>query len=659
MAVFGRREAPEPRPIPDVGVPLGTVLDEQRDTGEVFHVSWKNLGRNLILLGDPGAGKTANMVRLGRDIIASNSVDESNFRTGNLAPKVYGDRPKRETLLRELPNRERQRATVVVIDNKGERALLHAFKQFADDAGVPFRQFSVRLGDPTYAFNPIEAFRDANLTRPQFGGIVAGALGTARISSGYGYYASKTVDFFINELYRDFPGLRDFLESDDFASIADLTLRLERVLSQMSQRAENPAEHLFSALRPLSRYPHLNLTDATPDESIDLKRAIKDNEVLYFQLFTRRSKLFSPTVARLVFSSLLEVVAEHQDNDSQTYLFIDEFQNVADLPNIEDILRESRSEKLSNILATQTTENLKGRDFELNDVIQATTATKIWCRVQDEDEIRKIRSLSPEGFIIYEGVIPEDPYRALDFSATQVQQPYEKTHLLTVNEVQEASSEPLQLIAHVAEADLPKKAWRGPQVIRWDYGVEETQWKKWEDKNSRPPDAPLTVHDEQPRVPKAPAKTAKDSERKQRQREREAKKREEDRDTAIEVFTELAREAARRLSREGDAPPSSDEEEGGAGQGERGAPTSPRRETSSGRRGNRRRRQNGASRQTSGNEPQVSAEEALRRARLFPAPGVPVKEVPTPKDGPGKDRLSKLSQALDDHLCLTDPNRDT
>lgn len=285
------------------------------------------------------------------------------------------------------------RGPLVVIDLKGERYFFNAVRKEAEDAGRPFLYFSNHPHRGTHAFNPVLDLRELGILLAQVGATLHAGL---NLEHGTGYGAS-----YFSSVTRNY--LASLLElAPEAESVAELYAAREKLRKlyprdRERREIEREAAELISYLKALASRPELNVTARSGrpecfEHRISMKRALEEDAVLYFNLFSKGEE----AVARFIGSLALECLyaATYRYNEDppddakgrprkQVYAVVDEFQRIAGR-NFGVFLEQARSAGLSLILAKQSETFIEP---ELNDAVQTNTTYRHFFSFRTPDAI--------------------------------------------------------------------------------------------------------------------------------------------------------------------------------------------------------------------------------------------------------------------------------
>lgn len=290
--------------------------------------------------------------------------------------------------------RNAQRASVIIVDLKGDRALFQGARVEAHKAGIPFRWFTNQTGVATHVFNPFLQPHVTGMTNSQWAQTLTEALSLS-YGDGYGreYFSGENEDV-LAALLGAFEGqISSFKELSDYCSDDKADLLGKKLRFDKKKRED--AQALFTLLKRLAPIAALNATPKDyPAEvfrdQIDLGSVFDQPQVVYFYLQSGIEAGSTKRIGKLALYSLLSAAVNRgAATNSQVYLFIDEFQQIAS-QNIEIILRQARSMNIATILAHQTVSDLLINDTDLTPTVQANTRFKQFFAASDLNQQKSL-----------------------------------------------------------------------------------------------------------------------------------------------------------------------------------------------------------------------------------------------------------------------------
>lgn len=280
--------------------------------------------------------------------------------------------------------------SVVILDLKGDRAMLRTAEIEAKRSGAEFKWFTNRREVSSFVFNPFGQSHVARLTPNQRTQAVLQGL-----SLDYGDAYGKSFFSAMNEAT-----LLNVLSRRMIGSFVELSRFLR------NQTAAKDSRHLAALVERLCEIYPLNLTEAdladNPtawNERIDAPDILRNRQVVYFYLSTPEEPLSAGAIAKLLVYSLFTAAANRRPGENKrVYLFIDEFQRVTS-QSVKLVLEQGRGLGLSFIVVHQSTEQLAVTDRAMLQVVDECTAFKQVFRAQNEHEVQRLMDRS--GMALY------------------------------------------------------------------------------------------------------------------------------------------------------------------------------------------------------------------------------------------------------------------
>ncbi len=394
------------------------------------------------ILGDTGSGKTARA----------------------LAPMI--------SQLTRMSGRDRN-SSIVVIDLKGDQALLNGTRLDAEQNGLQFRWFTNQYALSTYAFNPFMQPYFAKLSPGQRAEILMDAL-SLQHGEGYGRsFYSKTNRRLLSRALEAF--------GDRVQSFADLDRVFQpknRDLSgrkfKISPTEARDGSELFATIESLAKLPQLNVTPAAVNDrkvpasavesQIDIADVFSQPTVLYFYLPAALEAGAVREIGKLALFGLLSASTVNESSDrkpNQVYLFIDEFQQIV-AENLEIVLRQARSKNIAAILANQTVSDLKTSSVDLVPTVRANTRLKQFFASTDPVQQDDIVRSSGKTFRDYASLFDKDSAR------------------ITQNEVMRITDDPALSIVHLSRGGGFAQFGGFPFVVRTSFHISGDEYKRRE-----------------------------------------------------------------------------------------------------------------------------------------------------------------------------------
>ncbi len=343
------------------------------------------LAQHAHILGDSGAGKTSLA----------------------LAPLV-------SELARALAAEKRDGGpggSIVILDIKGDPAFFQGARADARLNKLPFKWFTIRPGDSTYAFNPMNQAAFCALTPDQRTEILASALGLQH-GEGYGksYFSRMNRDVLAQALQKN-PDAQSFLAIDGILK--------DKSLLSLREKDREDAGELVATIAALAQIDAINVirsdaaqewvSDQAVDCAIQMEDVVAKPQIVYFYLEAAIGQSSVREIAKLALFSLLNAALAHSREHRKppcVYLVIDEFQRIIS-DSLDIILQQARSMGISVILANHTINDLKRADADLIPVVQANTAFKQFFSAGTVEQIRSLQALGGE--VLYDQAAAYQP----------------------------------------------------------------------------------------------------------------------------------------------------------------------------------------------------------------------------------------------------------
>jgi TraM recognition site of TraD and TraG len=299
---------------------------------------------------------------------------------------------------------------VVILDLKGDPALLNLARKLATDRGAPFRVFTPELNKATHYFNPFPSLDSKHRTDIQLCNILMDAL-SLNHGEGYGrgYYGRQSRGLLLavmenmqgpSELESGTTGRKKARSSKRPSSMADLYERLKAVRAENEREFKDTLE-LLSTVQALTRYKALGMAASEDDlqQAIHMPTVLQDRQVVYFYLPAAIESISVREIAKLALYSLLTACIDRQrdtpNDPRQAYLIIDEFQRIAG-ENFRIILEQARSYGLSVTLANQSIADLNTAEVDLRPTVRTNTRVKRFFSLSDPHDVRSMSESSGE-----------------------------------------------------------------------------------------------------------------------------------------------------------------------------------------------------------------------------------------------------------------------
>lgn len=373
---------------------------------------------------------------------------------------------------------------MVIMDLKGDMALLETARRQAEKRGQKFLLFTLEQNKRTCLFNPFQGFESEHRTLSQLCNLFLDALG---LNHGEGYgkgYYSRQARMTLFDALNDYTAPRTF--PDLFKVVYDK--------SRSGGRYQDAFE-LLAVIHALKQYPQLITGDenhVAPDEenTIHMPRVLEENQVVYFWLPASIESISVREIAKLALFCLLS--AAHDRNlerkaKKQTYLVIDEFQRIAG-ENLKIVLEQARSFGVGAILSNQAPNDLKLRDWDLRSAIRTNTRMQLTFTMTDPAEViafsdfsgeEAIRALSITDSTGSGGSMWRRQRQEMHAEGWKV----ERKNRLTVNDIARVSDDPLEYFGYVSRGEGYTQFAGLPFPVR---GVWSTTLAEYEEMQAAP-----------------------------------------------------------------------------------------------------------------------------------------------------------------------------
>lgn len=282
---------------------------------------------------------------------------------------------------------------VIVLDCKGDRALLHSTMQWTEQEGRKFKWFTTTHSKSTYIFNPLE---QKNLESATLAEIVGFFMLAFNLTHGEGYgrswYTAVASGAFRAALKELDASPQTFNE-------------LQQVMEKLTVKGSDyhDAKQLMFVMRTLAEFEQLTISRESRNNpaaahAIYFPEAIEKKQVIYFSLESLTDSSSAGEISRLVTYSATSAAREYQERTGKpanVYLVIDEAQEVI-AKNISKILAQARSCGLTCILAHQSLSQLKTSDIDLAQEVAENTCVQLCFSARDPDTKKHLAGMSGE-----------------------------------------------------------------------------------------------------------------------------------------------------------------------------------------------------------------------------------------------------------------------
>lgn len=413
----------------------------------------------------------------------------------------------------------REKASVLIIDLKGDPALFEAAREEADVAGIPFKWFTNITDRSSFVFNPLRQSHVKTMTTNQLTQGILQALALEYGEDyGRGYFSALNELVLATYMKHHRRHIGSFKELHGYVSDQNAYRNIGSADDWEKTR------HLASIVDRLAQVVPLNvacdLDDKDPPrhirEQIDMPTMLREKQVIYFYLSSAQEQTTVPKIAKLALFSLLTAASRRGKGETnRVYVFVDEFQRVIS-ENITIFFEQARSMKLHFMLANQTIGQLDSKGINLTDVVESCTAFKQSFRATDEKSIKRLMETSGEG--VYHSlqwtqllndsfVEDDDDHLSLGAARRQSENGYVSAKVtetaaprLEKNTIIEVSALPLASFVRFSESSGYTQFSGYPTAVLSEYHItkalyahrEETSWPEVDDRTVlvTPDDAP-------------------------------------------------------------------------------------------------------------------------------------------------------------------------
>lgn len=294
---------------------------------------------------------------------------------------------------------EVERDPIFIFDNGGDRPMFNAVKNAVDainlKAGREVRKFRYLSLDPerSFYFDPFQNVPDVEHRAIRLCNLLVEAFHLDHgLVYGGSYFTQKNLD--------------------QLLSIADRAVQekklgrnstLKDIVDFIDQNQIKDAEQVRMILTFLSRYRQLG-ESPDPDFAIDMKRAIRDREVIYFFTPTLGEATTARQIAGLgLYTAINSSIGLGEVDDGtgratpvpHSHIFVDEFQELAGR-SFEALLAQAAKHGMTLYCANQSTEQLRNSELSIADVIRDNTAAKLYFTITGKQDIEDLEIYSKE-----------------------------------------------------------------------------------------------------------------------------------------------------------------------------------------------------------------------------------------------------------------------
>jgi len=283
---------------------------------------------------------------------------------------------------------------LMVFDLGGDRALFNLARTVAKQKKRKFRYLTLD-SKRSHRFDPMQCVPDEDNRIISITNLLLRAFSLDNgLIYGGAYYTSRNMQLLLGVCER-------LIENRKKGQKLGLK-EIDKYLRDPANDVKD-AEHIRSIFRFLLHYEQLEKVEGDT-EAIDMRRAIKNREVIYFSCPTISEGVTSRQIAGLgLYNAIHAAMTLAEENDSSTderplphcHIICDEFQEIAG-SSFAALLAQSRKFGISLYLANQTTEQLITRDLDLGASVRDNTNTKMYFTVTGKRDIDELLTFSKE-----------------------------------------------------------------------------------------------------------------------------------------------------------------------------------------------------------------------------------------------------------------------
>ena len=376
---------------------------------------------------------------------------------------------------------------VIVLDCKGDRALLHSAKEWSAQANRKFKWFTTTHGKSTYIFNP---FGQKHLRSMTIQELVGFFLLAFNLHHGEGYGRSWFAAVAKAAFYATLKGSANE-PPNTFRQIQRL---IEILVSERKDEFKD-AQHLMFVMRSLAEFAQINMTTATDDNpacehAIHMPEVIEKKQVVYFNLESLTDPSTAGEISRLATYSAISAARDYQERTGKkanVYLVIDEAQEVI-AKNISKALEQARSCGVTCILSHQSLSQLNTKDVDLRNVVTECTCCKIYFSARDPETKKFLADISGEvGYYtanwkqfvarIQQGIVTMNRAVAFDLEPAIADVSEHVGPRLAEDDISEASRSSNQSLISIQRYQGFSR-FRGAFPIHIDYPMSQTDYER-------------------------------------------------------------------------------------------------------------------------------------------------------------------------------------
>lgn len=408
--------------------------------------------------------------------------------------------------------------SVVVVDCKGDPALLNTVRLEAQKAGLTFKHWTNQADHSTYVFNPHQQSSLDRLTLLEIVGLFIHSLNLHH-GDDYGRAWFSAVSRAL--LKSAFESTRPRVQRHGGPTLAAKFPRITsfrdlhetiRLLAKDGEEFE-AARHLCLIVEMLSEFEQLNMSSRhdphhpAMQNAIHMPEVIREKQVIYFYLVGAIDQTSVSEVARLAMYSLLIAAKAHREQTGRTpkcYFIVDEAHLLIG-QNLQNLLAQARSYGIAFILAHQSMSQLHPPGgVDLSELVQNCTTVKQYFSARDPQTMRYISDVS--GQVAYYRAswnqTPGSVYHdrvGLAFAASSAvnEQPLVSVseyidQRLSTQDIQDVNFDPNQSVL-IIERGSGLSQFQGAFPMRTDWPVLQSEFVRRRDQLPWPPASDETI----------------------------------------------------------------------------------------------------------------------------------------------------------------------
>ncbi len=282
----------------------------------------------------------------------------------------------------------------LILDGKAERGFLdklysyiHKHKRVKD-----FKYFSLTNIELSHTFNPLMGGTPEEITERIFNAF----------TFDNEYYRGVQYEIFGNilRLFEDSCEIPTFLKVYEAISVPN---KLEKIVNNckdenlvswamrfMNEKPEDREKKVSGILSQLSQFSFGKTACLfnTETPSIDLDSALKNSELIYFQLPVLRLPFLGKATGKLILQALQAAISERHNSESKELTFfpcyLDDFSEFIP-PSFVSLLNKSRSANIGITFAHQALGDLKALGEDIENTILVNSNLKIFMRTNEPE----------------------------------------------------------------------------------------------------------------------------------------------------------------------------------------------------------------------------------------------------------------------------------